>query len=71
MPKSEQNILLTKKTNIPRIVVATNIAEESITIPYMHLVADLGTQKVLRYTRRGIPTLGIEDTALSNSTQRA
>lgn len=71
MSISEQNMLLTKTTTLPRIVVATNIAEESITIPYMYLVADFGTQKVLRYTRRGIPTLGVENTALANCTQRA
>jgi ATP-dependent helicase HrpA len=71
MSISEQNMLLTKTTTLPRIVVATNIAEESITIPYMYMVADFGTQKVLRYTRRGIPTLGVENTALANCTQRA
>ncbi len=57
MPASEQNKLLTKNTDLPRIIVATNVAEESITIPYIDFVADLGTQKVLRYTGHGTPIL--------------
>ena len=71
MPASEQNKLLTKNTDLPRIIVATNVAEESITIPYIDFVADLGTQKVLRYTGHGTPILWLEDTAYSNALQRA
>lgn len=39
----------------PRIIVATNVAEESITIDYIDLVVDLGTHKVARYNHLGIP----------------
>lgn len=57
MPASEQNKLLIKTSDKPRIIVATNVAEESITIPYIDLIMDLGTQKVLRYDNHGIATL--------------
>ncbi len=67
----DQNFLLTKTSRIPRIVIATNMAEASITLPYIDVVLDLGTQKTLRYDGHGIPTLGLENTAHSNSVQRA
>jgi HrpA-like RNA helicase len=71
MPASQQNILLTKNTDKPRIIVATNIAEESITIPYIDRVMDLGQIKILRYDAHGTPILCLEDTAMSNVLQRA
>ena len=70
LPESEKNKLLTKDTRIPRIIVATDIAEESITIPYMYLVIDLGTKKVLRYDEFGTPVLGLEDTSYASALQR-
>ena len=42
LPKEEQQKLLTKLDNKkPRIIVCTNVAEESITIPYIDVVVDL------------------------------
>ena len=70
MSAKEQNKLLTKDTDKSRIIVATNVAEESITIPYIDMVMDLGTQKVLRYDAHGTPILGIENTAMANAIQR-
>ena len=57
MSKEEQRALLTKDPNDtrPRIIVATNVAEESITIDYIDLVIDTATSKISRYTKRGIP----------------
>lgn len=51
LPKDEQEFLLKKQDGDvqPRIIVATNVAEESITIDYIDLVVDLGTHKVARY----------------------
>ena len=71
LPDSEKNRLLYKNTDKPRIVISTNVAEESITLPYIHIVIDLGTQKVLRRNIHAIPILGIENTARSNGIQRA
>lgn len=71
MPTSEQNKLLTKQGNLPRIIVATDVAAESVTIPYLDFVADLAKQKVLRYTSNGTPILCLEDTAFSSVLQRA
>ena len=71
MPASQQNRLLTKTSTKTRIVVATNIAEESITIPYLKRVMDLGKVKILRYDAHGTPMLCLEDTAMSNVLQRA
>lgn len=41
MNKEDQQLLLTNKTGKPRIIVATNVAEESITIDYATVVIDL------------------------------
>jgi|GEM_PF-4420192 len=41
MPRSEQDKLLKKHGDKPYIIVSTNVAEESITIPYIDAVVDL------------------------------
>lgn len=70
MPKADQDALLSKNSNKPRIVVSTNVAEESITIPYMDVVLDTATHKVLRYDRYGTARLSVEDTSKANVKQR-
>ncbi|MDD5376970.1 MAG: helicase-related protein [Candidatus Gracilibacteria bacterium] len=71
LPKEEQQKLLVKTTDKPRLIVCTNVAEESITIPYIDMVVDLGTHKVARYNRHGIQELRLENTAQANCLQRA
>jgi HrpA-like RNA helicase len=71
MPRSEQDKLLKKHGDKPYIIVSTNVAEESITIPYIDAVVDLWTHKVMRYDQFGNPTLFLEDTAYANAKQRA
>ncbi len=71
LPKEEQQKLLTKTTDKPRVIVCTNVAEESITIPYIDMVMDLGTHKVARYNNLGIQELRLENTAQANCLQRA
>ena len=73
MPKEEQDMLLKKDPADmwPRIIVATNVAEESITIPYIDVVIDLANHKVARYNRLGIQGLYLEDTPQSSVKQRA
>lgn len=71
MPRSEQDKLLRKDSDKPYIIVSTNVAEESITIPYIDAVIDLWTHKVIRYDKFGNPILNLEDTAYANAKQRA
>jgi ATP-dependent helicase HrpA len=56
----------------PRIVLATNIAETSLTVPRIRYVIDSGLARVNRYgTRHRVQSLGVEDIAQANAIQRA
>jgi HrpA-like RNA helicase len=73
LPKNEQQYLLKRADGDtrPRIIVSTNVAEESITIDYLKVGVDLATQKVARYNELGVPGLYLEDTTDANCRQRA
>jgi ATP-dependent helicase HrpB len=56
----------------PKIVVATNVAETSLTISGVRLVIDSGLARMPRYDAvRGINTLFIEKVAQASTDQRA
>lgn len=56
----------------PKVVVATNVAETSITIDGVRLVIDAGLARIPRYdANRGINTLLIEKISQASSDQRA
>ncbi|HSC14794.1 MAG TPA: ATP-dependent RNA helicase HrpA, partial [Gammaproteobacteria bacterium] len=56
----------------PRIVLATNIAETSLTVPRIRYVVDSGLARVSRYgTRHRVQSLGVEPIAQANAAQRA
>ncbi len=56
----------------PKVVVATNVAETSITIDGVRLVIDSGLARIPRYdANRGINTLLIEKISQASSDQRA
>lgn len=56
----------------PRIIVATNLAETSITIPGITLVVDSGLARLADYdARRGINTLTIQKISRASADQRA
>ena len=56
----------------PRIVLATNIAETSLTVPRIRYVIDSGLARVSRYgTRHRVQSLGVEPIARANAVQRA
>jgi len=56
----------------PRIVLATNIAETSLTVPRIRYVVDSGLARVSRYgTRQRVQSLGVEPIAQANAIQRA
>ena len=56
----------------PRIVLATNIAETSLTVPRIRFVIDSGLARVSRYaTRHRVQRLAVEPIARANAIQRA
>ncbi|HEX6236800.1 MAG TPA: ATP-dependent RNA helicase HrpA [Acidimicrobiales bacterium] len=55
-----------------RIVLATNVAETSITVPGVRYVVDLGTARISRYNRRTkVQRLPIEPISRASADQRA
>lgn len=69
--KSEQDFLMTNDTWKPRLIVGTNIWEESITIPYLDVIIDLWTHKVLFVNKLWIPELRRTNTSKANVIQRS
>ncbi|AXA94446.1 ATP-dependent RNA helicase HrpA [Massilia sp. YMA4] len=61
-----------RTTNARRIVLATNVAETSLTVPGIRYVVDAGTARVKRYSYRNkVEQLQIEPIAQSAANQRA
>ncbi|MCH2201537.1 MAG: ATP-dependent RNA helicase HrpA [Fuerstiella sp.] len=55
-----------------RIVLATNVAESSVTVPGIHAVVDTGTARISRYSARSrIQRLPIEPVSRASARQRA
>lgn len=55
-----------------RIVLATNIAETSLTVPGIHYVVDTGTARISRYsTRTKVQRLPIEEISQASANQRS
>ena len=55
-----------------RIVIATNVAESSLTVPGIRYVIDLGTARISRYSARsGTQRLPIEPVSQASADQRA
>jgi ATP-dependent helicase HrpA len=56
----------------PRIILSTNVAETSVTVPGIRYVVDTGTARINRYSPRlGVQQLQIEGVAQSAANQRA
>jgi len=56
----------------PRIVLATNVAETSVTVPGIRYVIDTGTARINRYSPRlGVQQLQIESISQAAANQRA
>ncbi len=61
-----------KTSNARRIVLATNVAETSLTVPGIRFVVDVGTARVKRYSYRNkVEQLQVEAIAQSAANQRA
>src|SRR5204862_817912 len=55
-----------------RVVLATNVAETSLTVPGIHYVIDPGTARISRYnTRTKVQRLPIEPVSQASANQRA
>src|SRR5438132_1587514 len=71
LPPREQDAAVARYDQ-PKVVVATNVAETSITIDGVRLVIDSGLARIPRYDpNRGINTLLVERITQANSEQRA
>jgi len=61
-----------KPTNARRIVLATNVAETSLTVPGIRYVVDAGTARIKRYSYRNkVEQLQVESVSQSAAKQRA
>ena len=68
----EQDAALRPSPSRRRIIVATNIAETSLTVPGVTAVIDAGLHKVARYdAERGIDSLDAERITADSADQRA
>ena len=71
MPPREQDRIFAP-ADYRRVIVATNVAETSITIPGIRYVIDSGQARIARYDpQRGINTLHIEPISQASADQRA
>ena len=58
--------------DVPRVVLATNVAETSLTVPGIRYVVDAGTARVSRYSHRlKVQRLPIERVSRASADQRA
>ncbi|MDO5101567.1 MAG: ATP-dependent RNA helicase HrpA [Lautropia sp.] len=71
LPAAEQQRVF-NPGNAPRIVLATNVAETSLTVPRIRYVIDSGLARMLRYRIRGkVDQLLIEPVSRAAANQRA
>ncbi len=71
MSAARQQALFTPATG-RRVVLATNIAETSLTVPGIRFVVDAGTARVSRYAHRtGVQRLPVEPISQASADQRA
>ena len=60
-----------KRGKARRIVVATNVAESSVTVPNIHAVVDTGTARISRFAARsGVQRLPVEPVSQASCEQR-
>ena len=71
LPAEKQDRVFSSR-GAPRIVLATNVAETSLTVPGIRYVVDTGTARVNRYSPRlGVQQLQIEPVSQAAANQRA
>jgi len=72
LPTAEQQKVFTPSRARRRVVLATNVAETSLTVPGIRYVVDPGTARISRYSRRTkVQRLPIEPISQASAEQRA
>ena len=72
LPTAEQQRVFQRSQTGRRIVLATNVAETSLTVPGIRYVVDPGTARISRYSRRTkVQRLPIEPISQASAAQRA
>ncbi len=72
LSRAEQNKLFQQRVRARRVVLATNVAETSITVPNIGYVIDSGLARVSRYSARTkLQRLQIEKVSQASANQRA
>lgn len=72
LPTAEQQRVFQTSRSGRRIVLATNVAETSLTVPGIRYVVDPGTARISRYSRRTkVQRLPIEPISQASAAQRA
>ncbi len=74
LPTAEQHRVFVPNTSrlVRRVVLATNVAETSLTVPGIRYVIDPGTARISRYSRRTkVQRLPIEPISQASAAQRA
>ena len=71
LPAEKQDRVFSSR-GAPRIVLCTNVAETSVTVPGIRYVVDTGTARINRYsTRLGVQQLHIEPVSQAAANQRS
>ncbi|HWY24686.1 MAG TPA: ATP-dependent RNA helicase HrpA, partial [Nevskia sp.] len=72
LPAEKQDRVFSSSRGAARIVLATNVAETSVTVPGIRYVVDTGTARINRYSPRlGVQQLHIEPIAQAAANQRS
>ena len=72
LPTAEQHKVFAPHTGRRRVVLATNVAETSLTVPGIRYVVDPGNARISRYSRRlKVQRLPIEPISQASAGQRA
>ncbi len=72
LPTAEQQKVFSPARTGRRVVLATNVAETSLTVPGIRYVVDPGTARISRYSRRTkVQRLPIEPISQASAAQRA
>ena len=72
LPTADQQKVFSPSRAARRVVLATNVAETSLTVPGIRYVVDPGTARISRYSRRTkVQRLPIEPVSQASAAQRA
>lgn len=72
MSQADQERIFKPSTNVRRVILATNVAETSLTVPGIRFVVDSGLARVKRYSwRNKVEQLQIEPISQAAANQRA